>query len=155
MTSAERTVQVSQVDKGNAATAFSGTGDMLLPAVLSFVSTGYRYFLEEHALVERDLVVHFFTTEQQQKTWDVNALEQWWLNTFACTLSAVACDYFQAGPPRIMAKYTKEVASWWFKAQGFDHLLDLSAFLHVFFERLDETLHAELLAPGALPPGRV
>lgn len=145
----ERFVAVAEVSQGEAANALLTGQDMGVPESIKFTSREMRYFKLEYALVDRDVIVHFFVGDQVASSWAEANIQKWWLNDFATALSSVAQQHFDATLPRIMAKYTTELASWWFKAQGYDHLLDLDAFLLAFFERLDETLHSELLRARA------
>jgi hypothetical protein len=39
-----------------------------------------------------------------------------------------------------MAKYTEELNSWWFKAQGYGDKIDIDGFILKFFEALDQAL---------------
>ncbi len=130
-------------------------GHMGVPQALTFTPVSFRYFTAEHTLNDRAVIIHFFVSDKLKAAWDIKQLEYWWLNTFAATLSVVAKEHFKADAPRIVAKYTPEVASWWFKAQGYGHLLDLAAYLDAFFLRLDDTLHDALLAASAPHAGRV
>lgn len=96
---------------------------------------GYTSFLAEFALIDNDIVVHFFETSEHPAT-DTN----YWLVLFPSVLDHFAQGYFQATAPRLTAKYTEEMKSWWLKAQGYSHLLDLDAFMTKFFENLDAAL---------------
>ncbi len=144
MSEAERYVKVAEVSEGDAAAPFAGTGELSMPQPLEFSQVTKRYFQAEYSYPGSDIVIHFFVTDYQKANWQVDQLENWWLNAFAQTLSAVAQEYYRATAPRIVAKYTPEVASWWFKAQGYDHLIDQDAFVLGFLELLDETIHASL-----------
>lgn len=95
----------------------------------------YTTFLAEYDLIGDDIVIHFFETEEYPAS-----NSRYWLHTFAATLDSFAQDYFNANSPRLVAKYTEELKSWWFKACGYDHLLDLDAFVMRFFEGLDVVL---------------
>ena len=61
-------------------------------------------------------------------------------------LERVAPEHFQATQPRLVAKYTEDdgvgnsLDSWWFKAQGYGHVLDLDAYVMKFFEKMDGAL---------------
>lgn len=144
MSEEERYVKVAEVAEGSAALPFAGTGELNMPEPLEFSQAVKRYFQAEYSYPGRDIVIHFFVTDYQKEHWQVDQLERWWLNDFAQALSAVAQEYFNATAPRIVAKYTPEVVSWWFKAQGYNHLIDRDAFVLGFLELLDETLHVSL-----------
>lgn len=116
-----------------------------------FEQAAFRNFRVEYAYNDGDFVVHFFVPDNALQRWSEHALENWWLNAFATTMSDIAQEHFRATIPRIMAKYTMETASWWFKAQGYDYLLDPQAFLLAFFERLDDTLPG-VDGPSPAPP---
>lgn len=120
----------------------------LTPKPIEFKVEEYQNFRVEYALVNEDFVVHFFVTQTQIQTMEESELEQWWLNGFAVGMDRVAQEYFDAGPPRLQAKYTQEVASWWLKAQGYGHLVSPEAYLLGFFAQLDGTFHS---AGGPLP----
>lgn len=102
----------------------------------------YRGFKVEHTTLKGDLVLHFFLPKHAQLNSPEarNAWMSYWLNKFPAKLDEVAQRYFEAGYPRLMAKYTSEVASWWFKAQGFGEVLDAGAFLQGFFDQLEAAL---------------
>ena len=142
----ERSVRVRSVDEGSSLKdvhdGFTADGDGALePKPVEFTVQEFTCFRCEYALKDRDLIVHFFlpsnVTEQT-----AGRYRDWWLKTFPLVLDKVAQDYFSAGPPRLAAKYTEEVASWWFKAQGYDHLLDPRGFLAKFLQVLDESCGA-------------
>lgn len=149
----ERFVQVREVEEGKAPIAFQGEGDMEVPKALEFKVVERRYFRAEHTMDGSNIVIHFFVSAAMKESWTTTQIEHWWLKEFATKLSDAAQEYFQATVPRIMAKYTAEVASWWFKAQGYDYLLDYEEFLRAFYERLDETLNSALLPEDEFPRG--
>jgi hypothetical protein len=155
MQSAERYVVVDEVQDGQAPEVMQAASDVSMPKPVDFVTVDKRYFTAEYTPDGPDIVIHYFVSDAVQNTWPVDAIEQWWLDAFATTMSTLSQEYFQATLPRIMAKYTHEVASWWFKAQGYDFLLDRAAYLNAFFELLDETLHSALLPADASLAGRV
>lgn len=141
MSTAERGVRASSVDEGSSSEM--GRGMDAGPVEwkpMEFQQQTYNNFHVEYALVEGNFVVHFFVHPDALSTWGEDELERWWQNTFAQVLSQVAQEHFNATLPRIMAKYTMETASWWFRAQGYGHLLDPLVFLHAFFELLDGSL---------------
>lgn len=137
----ERSVRVKTVSEGSALEEVGTIDTSPVPCEpMKFEQNTYQNFHVEYAADDGNLVVHFFVHPDTIRTWPEVAVESWWQNAFASTLSDVAQDYFKATVPRIMAKYTMETASWWFKAQGYGHLLDPSGFLHAFFVRLDGSL---------------
>jgi len=124
-------------------TEISGQPDIedIGKAVIQFTPVpAYTTFTAEYALVGgENIVVHFFLTpEMQQGTG--NAGDGYWLTRFPQVLDGVAREHFQANFPRLMAKYTEELQSWWFKAQGYGDRIDLDKFLTAFFEKLDVAL---------------
>jgi hypothetical protein len=66
--------------------------------------------------------------------------EVYWLNMFPTALNEVAQEHFKATSPRLVAKYTEELKSWWLRARGYDHLIDLDGFMGSFAEKLDRRL---------------
>jgi hypothetical protein len=94
--------------------------------------TNYTNFKAEYALIEKDLVLHFYETPERP----VKA-GGYWHSTFPAVLDKVGQEYFQATAPRLVAKWTPEMKSWFFKAQRYDYVLDIDAFVLRFLERLD------------------
>ena len=130
-----------------------GKEGAMSPEPMFFKQKDYNFFRVEHRMEtdrkgQQNLVVHFFHP-RSVKPDEAHPLRNWWLVTFPKTLDVVARSYFEAEAPRLQAKYTTEVASWWFKAQGYGHLLDPDAFLQAFFEQLDGTFHAQAGPPSA------
>jgi len=128
-----------------------GKEGMMAPEPVFFKQLDYNFFRVEHRMETdrqgvQNLVVHFFlpTTVDPDKA---HGLRNWWLVDFPKALDVTARTYFEADAPRLVAKYTKEVASWWFKARGYGHLLDPDEFLHAFFVQLDDTLLAQAGPP--------
>lgn len=96
----------------------------------------YTTFTAEYAMIDGDIVLHFFApTDLPNKAG--------WKNTFADALVSVAPDYFQATAPRLVASYTEEMKSWWVRARGYDHLLDIDGYLQKFFTLLDAAIDAK------------
>ena len=52
-------------------------------------------------------------------------------------------EYFEADKPRLTAKWTEEMKSWWLQANNFSHILDLDRFLSDFFQKLDEEIEQQ------------
>jgi len=140
-TSNERSVKVREVGEGSSQgdvrDAFLADGDPIAPKPMEFTVKNYKSFRAEFSMKDRDLIVHFFLPTGISEA-DAYKYRDWWLHTFPSVLDSCAQEYFEAGPPRLMAKYTEELASWWFKAQGYDHLLDPLAYLDKFLLTLDE-----------------
>jgi hypothetical protein len=141
MSSGDRGVKASYVDEKRSPEVGSGMDPGLVEwQPLEFKQQTYNNFHVEYALTDGNFIVHFFVHPDALSVWPEEDLERWWQNVFAQTMSTVAQEHFNATLPRIMAKYTMETASWWFRAQGYGHLLDPFAFLHAFFELLDGSL---------------
>mgnify|MGYP000636858847 CR=1 FL=1 len=104
----------------------------------------YKNFKVEYGVKDKDIVIHFYlplgdltllgkADPKTQKSWNA-----FWLEVFPAALSPAAQEFFRAGTPRILAKYTQEVASWWFVARGFgSQVLDPKTFAEQFLEKLD------------------
>jgi hypothetical protein len=87
----------------------------------------------------RDLVIHFFPPVGLAGPGNP-VHRDYWLTRFPTFLDSTARSYFQAERPRLQAKYTVEVDSWWFKANGYEHIIDLAGFVGKFLEALDASL---------------
>ena len=146
----ERYVKVAEVTDSREVVG-AVHGDLPLPPPIQFDDVTLAHFRAEYALQDRDITIHFFLTEKPEggaipgvlPLWSSTtqqALENWWLSAFPLALSREAKEYFGAESPRIMAKYTGELASWWFKAQGYDYLLDWKGFVLGFLKKLDQSL---------------
>jgi hypothetical protein len=102
----------------------------------------YTTFDAEYSLLDGNVVVHFFMPSRSLVT------QEYWKDRFADVLTAVAQEHFQATSPRLVAKYAEDdgaggtLNSWWFKAQGYGHLLDPDAFMVKFFDKMDTMLDA-------------
>lgn len=97
----------------------------------------YTTFRAEWAQIGTALVLHFFLYPDVQS----DAKERYWLDKFPTQLSDTAERYFGATAPRIIAKYTPELESWYMRANGFTPL-DPGAYLQGFFDELDRALDA-------------
>ena len=95
----------------------------------------FTTFTAEYTLIGEDVVVHFFATKEFP-------LEDgaYWQDRFPKLLNVVGRSHFSAGYPRLAAKFTPEMGSWWFRAQGYSHILDLDRFMLKFFSKLDGDL---------------
>lgn len=114
-------------------------------AALSFKKfNDYTTFQGEFAITEGDLVFHFDRTDE------VKALQQgprdvYWQQTFAACLNQVAQNVFEATYPQLQGQFIDEpelgvVQSWWFRANGFGHLLDPHKKVYSFLDALDAAL---------------
>jgi len=110
-------------------------------AVVQFKKvTDFTTFDAEYNLNDNNIVVHFFMPSGYMVT------EKYWKTCFAEALEAVAASHFQATSPRLVAKYADDdgagnsLHSWWFKAQGYGHLVDPDTFVMKFFELMDGLL---------------
>lgn len=159
----ERTVTLSGVPKAQAPGVLHAAGRMtdeqaeqavgeVVNAVVQYTQKEYTSFKAEHGLKDGDLVIHFFLPLEDPKVLgkaDARIQKSWnafWLEKFPAVLSPVAQEYFQADLPRIVAKYTPEVASWWFLARGFGSMMDPQAFAEAFLAKLDAAL-VDVLPP--------
>lgn len=95
----------------------------------------YTTFVAEYALQDGNIVIHFFLPADFKG----NAGNYWAVN-FPRALDATARSYFMADRPRLQAKYTPELQSWWFKANSYDHVVDIAGFIRGFFDALDAAL---------------
>lgn len=142
----EREVLLSKIkphEAHNTAKSFVGAQVQAKDAQIPDFKKVTRYsFKAEWDVLGSDIVIHFFLPKHARIN-DPRAQEAWmeyWLKRFPLKIDSVAQQHFEAGPPRLQVKYTEEVASWWFKAQGFGHLIDPGKFLDVFFDLLDASL---------------
>lgn len=104
-------------------------------AVIQFTKVNdYTTFDSEWTMIDDNIVFHFFMPASHRVT------EPYWIEVFAAALNEVAQAHFDATLPRLQAKYTEEVKSWWFKAQGYGHILDMPAYIDKFLARLDTKL---------------
>lgn len=103
--------------------------------------SGYTTFKVDYAIVDGDLVFHFYVTPEIQK---LKNPEQYWLQTFPAVIDPVAREFFQAEFPKLKAAYTPEKASWWMRAFTFGMVLEPHKLAHNFFDKLDEALDSAL-----------
>jgi len=108
-------------------------------AIPKFKVVDYECFKAEYDVSGRDIVVHFFLPSRK-------VTENYWKVIFAEALNTVGQEHFDATAPRLVAKYTAELHSWWFKAQGYDHVIDMDSFVGSFFAKLDSHMSPSLLA---------
>lgn len=113
----------------------AATLQSLADAVVRFTQvTDFTTFNAEYTLKENDLIIHFFLPP------DLKGPSDYWTLHFPKALDFIARSYFEAEAPRLQAKYTPELSSWWFKACGYDHIIDLADFVDQFLSQLDESL---------------
>lgn len=144
MNQGERYIAIKDADTLSAQREAMGgmsTTDIATRAV-EFVRVERRLYTAEYTPDGQNIVVHFFLPEvvRHGGVPQLSQVEHWWLNDFGLALSSSAEEFFCATLPRLQAKYTAEVASWWFKAQGYGHLLDRTAFVEKFLDCLDKKL---------------
>jgi hypothetical protein len=120
-----------------AGTAFGGIED----AALKFTKVdNFTSFNAEYTYTGEDLVLHFFLPPERR----LPEARTYWLETFPACLDVAAREFFRADYPRLMAKYTEEFESWWFKAHGYGHVIDPDAFAAKFLKGLDARVDAAL-----------
>lgn len=107
-------------------------------AVPKFKQLSYKAFNAEYFLEGDGIVIHFFVPTKRKVT------KQFWTRDFAEALNDIGQEHFQATAPRLVAKYTEEVKSWWFKAQGYGHIIDLDTYLVRFFEKMEARMAQSL-----------
>jgi len=134
-------------------------------AVIKFkLVKDFTTFEAEYAITQKGIEVHFYLpsevrpdTEKGEKLAD-GPVQHWWEGSdgaFPLMLTKVSMEHFQAEFPRLMAKYTDELYSWWFRANGFSNVIDPDALVLKFFDKLDNALDAhQEAAPVSLgsPP---
>lgn len=113
--------------------------------------TGYTTFLAEHVMRDGNLVFHFFYPTDLKLHPD--RARVYWERSFAVALDEVAQRVFQATAPRLQAKYTEEMKSWWFRACSYDHIIDVQGFVRQFFDELDTALEQKLAFATEAQPG--
>lgn len=116
---------------------FAGVGDMSTEAPDFMAVNSFTTFRAEYANLMGDFVFHFFVNDEVNQLADPWA---YWKGRFPQVLERVAKEYFAIGYPRLRAAYSDEMASWWLRADGFDHLIDPDEFCRRFLERLDAEL---------------
>ena len=118
----------------------------LVEGIPRLTSTSFSTFRADHGVVGADLVVHFYLphgVSDLLKKADSRYQERWetyWFRVFPEVLSQVARAHFREDKPRIVAKYTEELASWWFCARGFGDSTNPDALLLMFFQKMDKAL---------------
>lgn len=95
-------------------------------------------FVAEYTFDGNDIVYHFYPPQGGMVT-------DYWKNLFAKSLERVAVSHFDAGPSRLRAAYTDELASWWLRASGFAVVGDPDLMSKKLFEKLDEDFSREIV----------
>jgi hypothetical protein len=98
----------------------------------------YTTFRAEYTLQDENVVVHFFLPPEFKEQ-----VGEYWTIRFPRALDATARAYFSADKPRLQAKYTEEMKSWWFRALSYGHIIDLKGFVMGFFDELDRALERQ------------
>jgi hypothetical protein len=114
-------------------------------AVIQFKDvTEFTTFTAKYTLKDgTDAIVQFFLPKELSDTELTGSTKDYWLDKFPRALDAIAREYFQADSPRLQAKYTEEVKSWWFRAQGYGDRIDFDGFVLGFLGKLDATLDTQ------------
>lgn len=144
--SAEETEEIFRLERETAGRDAPVAVGNVLNAVVKFTQVEqYTTFLAEYALLDGDIVVHFFPSKEAYvKVADKYRVQEeallYWQRTFPQVLSPVAEAYFHATLPVISAQYIPEMTSWYFRAGGFARRMQPDEFILKFFERLDDAL---------------
>jgi hypothetical protein len=125
------------IRKDDIAQQFDGVGDLSTEAPVFTQVTCYTTFRAEYAMINGNLVFHFFANDEVNQLADPWA---YWKDRFPNVLSKLATEFFASSYPRVRAAYSGELASWWLRADSFDHLLDPEGFCLRFLEQLDGQL---------------
>ena len=124
------------ISKQDAGKAFTGVAPDMGVVAPDFKKTeNYTTFTAEHAVIDKAIVAHFFLSREAEKL-----PTKYFVEVFPEALSEVAKAHFDADYPRLKAAYSEDLKSWWLRADGFDHLLDIDAFMAEFFRKLDSKL---------------
>jgi hypothetical protein len=149
----ERVVAIGGLPSDQATDALRGEqqtwdAESLPSAVPDFKRVAHYSFIAEWAVVGDDIQVKFFVpaharvnTPEARKAW-----MEYWFKRFPLVIDPTAREYFEADHPRLVVKWTDEfvepgqVPSWWFRARGFAHMIDVSAFVLGFLMKFDQAL---------------
>lgn len=104
--------------------------DAIASSIPEFKKLRYDCFVAEYNINDSTVIIHFYLPKRK-------VTERYWKSMFAEALNDVGQDHFQATAPRLVARYTEELHSWWFRAQGYGHIIDLPTFVENFFVKLD------------------
>lgn len=143
--SSEREVVLGELDPSQAASQLTSgrEGGTYLRDIQNSVPQfkrvdDYTTFMVEWDLIGDDLVFHFYLTKEYVED------PAYWTVQFPQVLNVIGQEHFGASAPRLQAKYTEEVQSWWMKAQRYGHILDIPVYVAAFFEKLDAGLEQEV-----------
>ena len=150
---AERSVAIGGVPKGKAhamANAMKGSVasdiSQVAKGVPDFTEVKKKSFTAKYTVLGVDLIVQFFlpahAEQHLSKPEGRTAWMEYWLKRFPPKLDEIARSHFEADYPRLMVKWTDEVVSWWFKAQGFGNSTDPKQLTETFLEKLEAALQA-------------
>jgi len=140
---------MTQASDANTSTLLNEMGQVavggLEEAVVRFTPIDdFTTFNAEYTLLEEsDIVVHFFLPRELQGPEGhplKPAVHHYWTQLFPSVLDPVARAHFDAEQPRLVAKYSPEVTSWWLRARDYGHILDLRSYLVRFFQSMDQGL---------------
>lgn len=140
----DRTIELAEVSDAEAETHLNKEQDIggVADAIIRYKQVeDFTTFTAEYAWKGQDIVVHFFTPKEFNSA-PTKQVDPYWLTDFPMSLDRVARAHFRADAPRLQAKYTEELKSWWLLAQGYGNVLDLDAYMIQFFEVLDTDLSA-------------
>ena len=140
----ERTVMLDGVAPEAARGALESAGDIggVANGVPKLTPFDCYSFKAEYGLVDGNIIIHFYLPTHANTT-TVDGRTEWrkyWTERFPDKLDVTAREYFEADRPRLVVKYTEELASWFFRGQGYAHMLDLGAYVQKFLGLLDEAL---------------
>lgn len=140
---AEKTVVLNEVSDEQAGKLMQSGPKVIMglsKAVPVFTKVDdFTTFLAEYAIIGSDLVMHFYGTGEHPNDGSARGNQYWHVHFPSC-LELVGEEHFQASKPRVIAKYTEEMKSWFLKAQGYDHLTDIDAYVRNFCAKLDQSL---------------
>jgi len=144
--SAENYVTLGEVPEDEAKQYLSGADQMnledLQSAIPKFDPYHGKYFSAEHAVIGADLVYHFYLPQGVVESAG-ERVEHYWRVRFASALDSQAQSYFQAGAPRLQAKYTEEMGSWWLRARGYADAVDPNGLALGLYRALEEQLQLD------------
>ena len=127
----------TNLTSNQAASAVTGEPTMPVVPVTLIPVRDYTTTAVEFAIIDGDLVFHFYVTDEVNKLPNPH---KYWLEQFPAILEKTAQEYFKVEFPRLKAAYTEEKASWWMRAFGFGMVLDPHAFVYKVLDTLDSAL---------------
>jgi hypothetical protein len=128
---------------------FETTAEKVAAAVPQFTEVKLPEFKARFAFIDNDAVIHFFLPSAAGNLGKADAMTQrkweaYWMEVFPALLSSVSKEHFRADKPRLVAKYTEDFASWWFRARGYGDSLNPAGLIQTFLEKLASALAAQL-----------